>query len=97
MTFARETVVFIKNLFCDNKYVFVSALVDLDQGEVDVPMMPSEEEIQRMREECAALGAEAYHADAHLIDEVEDSAEAIEDSETTGAAGKQYNNNVFVW
>lgn len=69
------------------KFLF-SAFVDLDQGEVDVPMMPSEEEIQRMREECAALGAEAYHADAHLIDE-EDNAETIEDSETTGAAGKQ--------
>lgn len=51
---------------------------DLDEGEVDVPMMPSEEEIQRMREECAALGADAYHADAHLIDEEDGSGEAEE-------------------
>jgi hypothetical protein len=31
-------------------------------------MMPSEEEIARMREECAQLGAEEYHRDAHLAD-----------------------------
>jgi hypothetical protein len=41
---------------------------DLDLGEVEVPMMPSEEEIARMREECAQLGAEEYHRDAHLAD-----------------------------
>lgn len=57
---------------------------DLDQGEVDVPMMPSEEEIQRMRDECATLGADAYHADAHLIDEEEGNGE----ESTEGSAAK---------
>lgn len=42
---------------------------DLDMGEVDVPMMPTEEELQAMRDEYEALGVDAYHADAHLIDE----------------------------
>ena len=65
---------------------FCCSFVDLDQGEVDVPMMPSEEEIQRMREECAALGAEAYHADAHLIDE-EENENTME--ETEAVAGNQ--------
>jgi hypothetical protein len=32
-------------------------------------MMPSEEDIRRAREECEQLGVEAYHADAHLVDE----------------------------
>ncbi len=44
-------------------------MTDLDAGEVEVLMMPSEEEIRRAQEECALLGAEVYHADAHLVDE----------------------------
>jgi len=61
-------------------------------------MMPSEEEIQRMREECAALGAEAYHADAHLIDEEENENDDVmeETSEAIGGAGKQnHNKHIF--
>lgn len=41
-------------------------------------MMPSEEELAAMRAEVAALGAEAYYADAHLADL--DGAEAGEET-----------------
>ena len=41
-------------------------------------MMPSEEELAAMRAEVAALGAEAYYADAHLADL--DGAETGEDT-----------------
>jgi hypothetical protein len=49
-------------------FLLTFVCADLDLGEVEVPMMPSEEEIARMREECAQLGAEEYHRDAHLAD-----------------------------
>jgi hypothetical protein len=61
---------------------------DLDMGEVDVPMMPTEEELQAMRDEYEALGVDAYHADAHLIDE-EDSGGAADSS------GKKRKRDIF--
>ena len=41
---------------------------DLDAGEVDVPMMPTEEEIRQAQEDCARLGADEYYRDASLYD-----------------------------
>ena len=43
--------------------------------------MPSEEEIKRMQEECAQIGVEEYHADAHLVD-IDTSASATATSAT---------------
>jgi hypothetical protein len=64
-------------------YFLHPSSTDLDDGEVDVPMMPSAEDILRAQEECARLGVEAYHADAHLSDEEED-----EEEEGKAAAGR---------
>lgn len=49
---------------------------DLDAGEVDVPMMPTEEEIRQAQEECARMGADEYYRDAALYDTEEQTAAA---------------------
>ena len=50
-------------------------------------MMPSEEEIARVRQECALMGVEAYHADAH-VDEEEEGEQGKEAKGDTTAVGK---------
>jgi hypothetical protein len=53
-------------------------------------MMPSAEDILRAQQECARLGVEAYHADAHLSDE-EDEEEEGEGKAAAGRDGDHHN------
>jgi hypothetical protein len=54
-------------------------------------MMPSAEDILRAQQECARLGVEAYHADAHLSDEEDEEEEEGEGKAAAGRDGDHHN------